>query len=120
MSRTRACVFLLLAAALLAAAPASAQVQTADHSKPITVKEAKPKPVKFIGEVVSSNTQSITVRSRDEQPVIRTFSYSREIQEKMLRILERGGYQFGDKVEITSQPGSDIALDVKGKPSKPL
>ena len=38
----------------------------------------------------------------------------------MQQILTDGGYQYDDKVEIESMPGSDIALRIKGKPSKPL
>ena len=111
-------VFLLLVAALVAAAPSLVRAQVIDTSQPITIEA--PKPVKFLGAVMFSNVQSITVRSRDDLRVIRTFTYSPEIRDEMQQILMDGGYQYDDKVEIESMPGSDIALSIKGKPSKPL
>ena len=110
---------LLFAAATLGIAwPAGAQVPTVDTTQPIPIKAAKPpKPVKFAGAVVSSNAQSITVRSSTNEKVIRTFTYSPQIQPKMKQIAQQGGYRFGDRVAITSSPDSDVALSVKGKPS---
>jgi hypothetical protein len=37
----------------------------------------------------------------------------------MQKLLDRGGYQYGDKVEIQHEAGSDVALQIKGKPSRP-
>ena len=62
---------------------------------------------------------TIQVRSLNNQRDIRTFSYSAGIRDQMRAIYNRGGYQYGDKVEIRYQPGSEIALKIKGKPSKP-
>jgi len=101
----------------------SGQVQTADTSKSIVIKtpkESKPKNVKFAGEVLSSTIQSITVRGGENERMVRTFIYGPEIRDKMQQIFGNGGYQYGDKVTIESQPNSDIALSVKGKPSKSL
>ena len=112
---------LFLFAACMVAAPSLARAQSVDTSKPVAVKGLKtPKPVKFLGEVLFSNAQSITVRSRQDLRIIRTFTYASGIRDKMLQILEQGGYQYGDKVEITSEPGRDVALRIKGKPSKPI
>jgi hypothetical protein len=109
--------FLFLAVALVAAAPASAQIQSVDTSQPIPIKAAKPlKPIKFAGAVVSSNAKSITVRSSDNPRVVRTFTFGPKIQAKMLQIAQQGGYRFGDQVQIMSAPGSDVAQRVKGKP----
>lgn len=107
------------AAVLLAAAvpvPLRAQIDT---SKPIPVKVLKPKVVKCRGEVMHANSAQITVRSQENERVIRTFTYSPKVREQVQQILDRGGYQYGDKVEIQYETGSDVALRIKGKPSKP-
>ncbi len=109
---------LLAAAAMAATAPGvPAQVGT---SKPVTVKQPKKKLERFKGEVLTATSVQIIVRSRTDERVIRTFSYTPEVREKMLKIIDRGGYQHGDKVEIYYQPGSDVAVKIAGKPSKPL
>ena len=110
---------ILFAAVVLAAAgvPLRAQV---DISKPIPIKQSKPKLVKFQGEVLNANAAQITVRSRENERAIRTFTYAPKVREQMQKIIDRGGYQYGDKVEIQYQAGSDVALRIKGKASKPL
>lgn len=107
------------AAAMLAAGGVCLGAQV-DTSKPIVVKQLKPKRVRFQGEVLSATPVAITVRSRENERLIRTFSYSPSVRDEMQRIIERGGYQYGDKVEIQHEAGSDVALRIKGKPSKPL
>jgi hypothetical protein len=110
---------LMLLAALGAVAPSLSQAQV-DTSKSIAIRPAKPpKPVKFAGVVLSANVQSITVRSNENQKVIRTFTYSPNLQPKMRQLLSRGGYQYGDNVRVVSDPGSNVALRISGKPSKP-
>ncbi len=113
------CCTLWLAAGLLVAAapPLGAQV---DISKPIPIKEAKSKLEKFRGEVLNVTNVAITVRSQENERLIRTFTYSPQVREKIQQIIEQGGYQHGDKVEIGHKPGSDVALRIKGRPSKPL
>jgi len=116
MKSSRFIPFVLLAAALsLAAVPAQAQ----SAGKPIVVKQPKPKTQKFKGAVIHANRLSITVRSLENERVVRTFRLTDELQEKMQQIIDRGGYQYGDKVEIHHGEGSDVALKIKGKPSKP-
>jgi hypothetical protein len=105
-----------MAMALLAMG-VSAQVET---GKPIQLKAPKKKIAKFKGEVLSMTNVQIIVRSRDNERVIRTFTYTPEMREKMQQIIDRGGYQHGDRVEIQHEPGSDVALKITGKPSKPL
>lgn len=110
-------------AALLGAALAvlgtgvSAQVET---GKPIQLKAPKKKIAKFKGEVLSMTSVQIIVRSQANERVIRTFTYTPEVREKMQQIIDRGGYQHGDRVEIHHEPGSDVAVKITGKPSKPL
>jgi hypothetical protein len=50
---------------------------------------------------------------------IRTFSFSPQLQPKMQRILDAGGYQNGDKVVVKVMPESHVALAIWGRPSKP-
>ena len=112
-------VVLFAAALAVVAVPVRAQI---DISKPIAIKtiKAKPKLEKFQGEVLHSNPVTMTVRSRENERVIRTFTYSPKVKEQIQQILDQGGYQYGDKVEIQYEAGSDVALRIKGKPSKPL
>lgn len=109
--------FLVVAAVAVAAAGVPAQQQT---TAPIKVKVPKPKLKKFKGEVLHANMIQIIVRSAENEKVIRTFTYTPEVKEKMMKIIDRGGYQVGDKVEIHHEAGSNVAVKIKGKPSKPL
>jgi len=111
-------VALLVAAALaVAVLPAGGQV---DVNKPISIRTVKPKRVTFEGEVMHANPVAITVRSQENERLIRTFRYSPKVREEMQKIIDRGGYQYGDKVQIRYEEGSDVALRIKGKPSKPI
>jgi hypothetical protein len=108
---------LLGTALALLATSVSAQVVT---GKPIKLKAPKVKIEKFKGEVLSMTSVQIIVRSTENERVIRTFSYSPEMREKMQQIIDQGGYQHGDRVEIHHALGSDVAIKIKGKPSEPL
>ena len=109
---------LLFAAALAAAAPAvSAQVETGPA---IRVKAPKARTAKFRGEVLNANSVQITVRSRVNERVVRTFTLSPGARDQMQKVIDRGGYQYGDRVEIEHSPGQEVALHIKGRPSRPL
>ena len=108
---------LLGAALALVATSVSAQVVT---GKPIQLKAPKKKIEKFKGEVLSMTNVQIIVRSQANERAIRTFSYTPEVRDQMQQIIDKGGYQHGDRVEIHHEPGSDVAVKIKGKPSKPL
>src|SRR5688572_22983319 len=103
MSRLSIYAAPFLAAAFLAGAPLPTPAQNVDTSQPVSIKESKPKPVTFYGEVLHANVQAITVRSRDNQLLIRTFVYAPEIRDRMQQIAVESGYQFGDKVEIEAE-----------------
>jgi hypothetical protein len=122
MDRNGRWTLALLAMAVLAGGtlPARAQISSAIVVHSSSSKSSSPKPDKFLGDVIFSSSTAITVRSRTNERIIRTFSYGAQIRDKMEKILDRGGYQYGDKVEIYYQPGTDVALRIKGKPSKPL
>jgi hypothetical protein len=98
-------------------APARAQIDTGN---PIPVKTLKPKLETFKGSVMHMTPVAITVRSSENELAVRTFRYSDKVREQMQQIIDRGGYQFGDKVVIKYETGSNVALRVKGKPSKPI
>ena len=105
---------LLGTALALLATSVSAQVTT---EKPIKLKAPKIKILKFKGEVLSMTSVQIIVRSRENERAIVTFTYTPEVREKMQQIMDRGGYQHGDWVEIHHEPGSTVAIKIKGKPS---
>jgi len=63
---------------------------------------------------------SIQVQAIANEREIHTFAYSDQIRDKMQKLFDAGGYQYGDKVEIWYQPGGDVALKIKGRPSKPI
>lgn len=106
---------ILAVASALAAAPAA----HAQSSQPIVVKQPKPKKTKYRGFVIHANRLQITVRSAENERMVRTFRLSDELQKKMQEIIDKGGYQYGDKVEIHYVEGGDLAVKIKGKPSKP-
>jgi hypothetical protein len=119
------------AAALLAgllATPARAQVPViapivADTAVPIIINAVKPKPtglVKFEGTVMHANVAQITVRAKGNDLAIRTFALSGTATTKMQQIVDKGGYQYGDKVTVLYDPTSLKAMKIKGKPSRPL
>jgi len=122
---------LMLMAAGVFSSPAAAQdpVTTVpivvDTALPIIVAALKPKPKptsldKFEGFVMLANTAQITVRSKENELAIRSFPLSEAASAKMLKIIDKGGYQFGDKVTIFYEPATSKAVMVKGKPSKPI
>ena len=122
MTNKRGFSLLLVAAcaAWVAAVPARAKVTTAQAIKLKSVRTQEPKPAKTRFEVLHMMSTGIQVRSLVNGLEIHTFIYSDQIREAMQKLLDHGGYQYGDQVEIEYQPGSDVALKIKGKPSKPL
>ncbi len=102
----------LACAALCAAAQQGA-------SKPIVLKLPKQKLATFKAEVMSATNYSITVRSRENNSLVRTFTYTEQTRAQMQKTIDAGGYHYGDKVEIQFDPGSDVAVKIKGKPSRP-
>ncbi len=120
---------MLLAAGFLSS-PAAAQVPVVvpivvDTAVPIIVNAVKPKPkpdgiVKFEGFVMNANTAQITARAKGNDMSIQTFSLSQDASTRMQQIVDKGGYQYGDKVTIYYHPSTMQVLKFKGKPSKPI
>ena len=86
---------------------------------PVSKKPPTVKPLKFDGQVIASNSATITVRSKENAMLTQTFSYSPEVRDQMIKIMNKGGFQFGDKVVIHYKPGTTTAIKLQGKPSKP-
>jgi len=119
----------VLAVAGLTCPSARAQAAAApiivDTAVPIIVKAVKPKPkadglAKFEGFVMHANIVQITARTKGNEMSIQTFSLSQEASVKMQQLVDKGGYQYGDKVTIYYDPATMKASRFKGKPSKPI
>jgi len=96
-----------------------------DTAATIIVNAIKPKPkatgqVKFEGYVQHANIAQITVRAKGNDLSIQTFPLSEAASAKMQQIIDKGGYQWGDKVTIFYDPATVKAIKIKGKPSKPV
>lgn len=122
---------LMLAASGAFSSPACAQdpVTTVpiivDTAVPIIVNAVKPKPKptgldKFEGFVMHANNAQITLRAKGNDLGIRTFPLSEAASAKMQKIIDKGGYQYGDKVTVYYEPATSKAMNFKGKPSKPI
>ena len=115
-------------AAMPAAAqtPASTLIPIAvDTAVPIVVNAIKPKPlpagiVKFEGYVMNANSAQITVRAKGNDLAIQTFALSKGASEKMQETIDKGGYQYGDKVTVLYNTSNVVAVKIKGKPSQGL
>jgi Spy/CpxP family protein refolding chaperone len=122
MTRNKRFSLLLVAAAALCAAAVSARAQVTTAPviklKPVHTQQAKPAKTRF--EVLHMMTTGIQVRSLVNGMEIHTFTYSDQIRDAMQKLLDQGGYHYGDQVEIQYQPGTEIALKIKGKPSRSL
>jgi len=105
--------------------PATVPVIVAETAGPIIIGAVKPKPKptgldKFEGFVMHANNAQITVRAKGNDMTIRTFPLSQEASAKMQKIIDKGGYQYGDKVTVYYVPATEQAIKFKGKPSKPI
>ncbi|MGH9864070.1 MAG: hypothetical protein ACRD4H_01515 [Candidatus Acidiferrales bacterium] len=113
-------VFLMASLIGVGVPSASAQVTT---SKPITVKTKAVKPPRvkldiFKGEVVRMNMVSIIVRDPKNSYIVRTFTFSPDVAKRLQPLIDKGGYQSGDRVTIKYAEGSTVAQSIKGKASK--
>jgi hypothetical protein len=108
-------------AAAKAQVPASVAVPVIETAVPIivaTIKPNRPQFPKFEGTVINATVAQITVRAKGNDMAIQTFPLAPDASAKMLQIIDKGGYQYGDKVTVFFDPESKKALKVKGKPSK--
>src|SRR6266576_5394700 len=101
---------LMLAAAGVFSSPAAAQAPVVvpivvDTAVPIIISAVKPNPKltgldKFEGFVMHANNAQITVRAKGNDMAIRTFPLSQAASSRMQKIIDQGGYQYGDKVTV--------------------
>jgi hypothetical protein len=123
-------IALFFAAAMLAVAAPSARGQVAtepartpistEPSTPVVVKKKPAKAVWLHAEVIHSDRRTLIVREADNEMTIHTFTFSAKAQDKIDQIQDAGGYQRGDHVKVLWIPGSSEALNIKGRPSKPI
>lgn len=113
----------LAGSAAKAQVPVPVAVPVIETAVPIVVATLKPnkgpQPPKFEGTVVNATVAQITVRAKGNDMAIQTFPLAPDASARMLQIIEKGGYQYGDKVTVFFDPESKKALKVKGKPTKP-
>lgn len=106
-----------------AQSPATVVPIVLDTAVPIVVNAVKPKPTgwsKFEGYVMNANTAQITVRAKGNDMAVRTFTLSAQAAAKMQGVVDKGGYQYGDKITVLYDPTSLQVMKLKGKPSKAL
>jgi hypothetical protein len=102
----------------IATLPARPQ-ESANTAKPIPVKTVKAKPAYFEGTVMHANNAQITVRGKENELAVRTFTLSPQAAEKMQQVIDQGGFQYGDRVKVEYDPVTSTALKIKkGKSPK--
>ena len=103
--------------------PVSVAPVIIDTAAAVVIKAKKPVSsgqAKFQGYVMHANIAQITVRAKGNDLAIRTFPLSQAAAAKMQKIIDKGGYQYGDKVTVLYDPATQQAAKIKGKPSKPI
>ena len=118
----------LFSTAARAQTPATVVPVVVDTAVPIIVNtvnavKAKSNPPglgKFEGYVMQANIAQITVRAKGNDMSLETFTLSQAVATQMQAIVDKGGYQYGDKVTIFYDPTSKQAVKIKGKPSKAI
>jgi len=96
-----------------------------DEVAPIVIQALTPKPKptgvqKFEGTIVNANIAQVTVRAKGNDMGIQTFALNQDVSARMQKIVDNGGYQYGDKVTVYYDAASRTAVKIKGKPSRPL
>ena len=96
-----------------------------DEVAPIVIQALTPKPKptgvqKFEGTIVNANIAQVTVRAKGNDMGIQTFALNQDVSARMQKIVDNGGYQYGDKVTVYYDATSRTAVKIKGKPSRPL
>ena len=103
----------------------SVVIPVVETAVPIVVNTIKPKTnnnglAKFEGTVTNATTAQITVKAKGDDMSIHTFALAPAASMKMQQTIDKGGYQYGDKVTVMYDPKSMQAMQVKGKASKAL
>lgn len=112
--KSLAIFFALAFAGACSAVAANAQ----SVGSPVMVQDIPSKPIWFKAEVVHADAISIVVREVGNENHIRTFTYGPKAQAQIQKVLDNGGYQYGDTIRIRYLQGRSVALAIGGKPSK--
>ncbi|MGH9863324.1 MAG: hypothetical protein ACRD35_07870 [Candidatus Acidiferrales bacterium] len=108
----------VLAAGLLWLAAVGASAQ-ATSGQPIQSKSPRLKEELFRGEVIHATRVAITVRSRTNYNLVRTFTYNQKLGTQVGKQMDANKlYGFGDRVEITYLAGTDTAVKIKRQPGQ--
>ena len=87
----------------------------------VTLRHPTPEGSEWLkAEVIHADAVTLIVRERTNTYAIHTFNFSSDLQPKMQAMLDKGGFQYGDRVSVLMMPGKTVALRVHGKPSKSL
>lgn len=105
--------------AVALAAAAFAPAVSAQVGPVVMARQSSQKPVWLKVEVVHFDQNSMTVRIPGQETRILTFTYAASAQPQVQKVLDKGGYQYGDTIKIRYIPGTSVALRIHGKPSKP-
>jgi hypothetical protein len=89
-------------------------------AKVLQPKQKQPGLAKFEGYILNSNVAQVTVKAKGNDMAIRTFPLNQTVAAKMQKIIDKGGFQYGDKITVYYDPQTLQALKIKGKPSRPL
>jgi hypothetical protein len=120
---------LLFAAVGMATAPARAQdpVTVVAVAAPIVIHEIMPKKSSKTPsgtwmkvEFLHADNNSMVVSEQGNERMIHTFTYNPDVKAKMQKIINAGGYQYGDKIKVKYTRGTAVAVKIHGKPSKAL
>src|SRR5271163_585534 len=99
--------------------PARTPIST-ETNTPVVVKQKPAKAVWLKAEVIHSDRRTLIVREVGNGMEIHTFTFSEKAKDKIEQVQDEGGYQSGDHVRILWIPGTSEALNIKGRPSKPI
>jgi hypothetical protein len=87
----------------------------------VTLRHPTPEGSEWLkAEVIHADAVTLIVRERANGYAIHTYNFSSDLQPKMQAMLDKGGFQYGDRVSVLIMPGQTVALRVHGKPSKSL
>jgi hypothetical protein len=105
--------------ASLNASTSQGESQTGPTAPKLQPQPSKAKILEFKGIVMSFSTASITVRNQVNQRQVQSFTYTPKLHDKVVALMQKGGYQNGDRVTVKYAVDTTVAQEISGKPSKP-
>ena len=103
----------------LNASTSQGESQTGPTAPKLQPRPSKVKILEFKGIVMSFSTASITLRNQLNQRQVQSFTYTPKLHDKVVALMQKGGYQNGDKVTVKYAVDTTVAQEISGKPSKP-